>query len=88
MKKESDFEPIKPIEGERIEDKMRRVIDNKEPITDGAPIIYTKKITKNLYLLEFQTVFFITFSHSLFVKTLLWSSSSNFVSLKSKKTIL
>ena len=34
-------------------------------------IAKTKKITKNLYLLEFQTVFFITFSHSLFVKTLL-----------------
>lgn len=39
----SQFEPIKPIEGERIEDKMRRVIDNKEPITDGAPIIYTER---------------------------------------------
>ena len=35
----SQFEPIKPVEGERSEDKMRRVIDNKEPITDGAPII-------------------------------------------------
>ena len=32
----SQFEPIQPIEGERIEDKMRRVIDNKEPITDGG----------------------------------------------------
>lgn len=39
----SQFEPIQPIEGERIEDKMRRVIDNKEPITDGAPIIYTER---------------------------------------------
>lgn len=39
----SQFEPIQTIEGERIEDKMRRVIDNKEPITDGAPIIYTER---------------------------------------------
>lgn len=30
-------------EGESIENKMRRVIQNKEPITDGAPIIYTEK---------------------------------------------
>lgn len=39
----SQFEPIPFIEGERIEDKMRRVIDNKEPISDGAPIIYTER---------------------------------------------
>ena len=39
----SQFEPIQAIEGERIEDKIRRVIDNKEPITDGAPIIYTER---------------------------------------------
>lgn len=37
------FKPIETIEGERIEEKMRRVIDNKEPITDGAPIIYTER---------------------------------------------
>lgn len=37
--------PNKPetYEGESIEAKMRRVIQNKEPITDGAPIIYTEK---------------------------------------------
>lgn len=28
------------VEGESIEMKMRRVLSNKEPITDGAPIIY------------------------------------------------
>lgn len=30
-------------EGESIEQKVRRVVENKEPITDGAPIIYTEK---------------------------------------------
>lgn len=29
--------------GESIETKVRRVTENKEPITDGAPIIYTKR---------------------------------------------
>ena len=31
------------VEGETIEMKMRRIIDNKEPITDGAPLIYGPK---------------------------------------------
>lgn len=30
-------------EGETIEAKMERVINNKEPIKDGAPIIYTER---------------------------------------------
>ena len=30
-------------EGETIEAKVRRIVDNKEPITDGAPIIFTEK---------------------------------------------
>lgn len=30
-------------EGESIESKVRRIVDNKEPISDGAPIIYTEK---------------------------------------------
>lgn len=30
-------------EGESIEQKVRRVVENKEPITDGAPIIFTEK---------------------------------------------
>lgn len=30
-------------EGESIEQKVRRVVENKEPISDGAPIIYTEK---------------------------------------------
>ena len=31
------------IEGETIEAKVRRVTNNKEPITDGAPIIFTER---------------------------------------------
>lgn len=40
----------KPIEtnyefqvGESIENKVRRITENNEPITDGAPIIYTNR---------------------------------------------
>lgn len=29
--------------GETIEKKIRRIINNKEPITDGAPLIYTER---------------------------------------------
>lgn len=29
--------------GERIEQKIDRIVNNKEPITDGAPIIYTER---------------------------------------------
>lgn len=30
-------------EAETIEEKIRKIIENNEPITDGAPIIYTEK---------------------------------------------
>lgn len=30
-------------EGETIETKVARIVQNKEPITDGAPMIYTEK---------------------------------------------
>ena len=29
--------------GESIEDKVKRITENNEPITDGAPIIYTNR---------------------------------------------
>ena len=29
--------------GESIEDKVQRITENNEPITDGAPIIYTNR---------------------------------------------
>lgn len=32
-----------PYEGESIEEKVRRIVENKEPIKDGAPLIYTEK---------------------------------------------
>lgn len=31
------------MEGETIETKILRIVENKEPITDGAPIIYTDR---------------------------------------------
>ena len=31
------------VEGETIEMKVRRIVDSKEPITDGAPLIYVQK---------------------------------------------
>ena len=37
------IEPIKPYEGETIEAKVRRITENKEPISDAAPLVYTKK---------------------------------------------
>lgn len=30
-------------EGETLEAKVRRILNNKEPITDGAPIIHTER---------------------------------------------
>lgn len=30
-------------DGERIETKVKRITENNEPITDGAPIIYTNR---------------------------------------------
>lgn len=32
-----------PFEGETIEQKVRRIVENNEPIKDGAPIIYTER---------------------------------------------
>lgn len=34
---------IPPYEGETIENKVQRIVLNKEPIEDGAEIIYTEK---------------------------------------------
>lgn len=31
------------LEGETIEKKIRRIVNNKEPIHDGAPLIYTER---------------------------------------------
>lgn len=42
-KYKATFGFLTTFEGESIETKVRRVVENKEPITDGAPIIYTEK---------------------------------------------
>lgn len=34
---------VESFEGESIEKKVTKLIENNEPITDGAPIIYTEK---------------------------------------------
>ncbi len=39
----SKIEGVEKLEGETIEQKMERVIDNGEPITDGAPEIFTER---------------------------------------------
>lgn len=31
------------LEGETIEQKISRIVNNKEPITDGAPIVYMER---------------------------------------------
>lgn len=31
-------------EGETIEQKVERIVNNKEPITDGAPLIYQERV--------------------------------------------
>ena len=35
--------PTKYEEGENILTKVRRILDENEPLTDGAPLIYTPK---------------------------------------------
>lgn len=40
---ETSLERNESVEGETIEQKIERVVNNKEPITDGAPIIFTER---------------------------------------------
>lgn len=42
-KYKASFGFLPTFEGESIETKVRRVVENKEPITDGAPIVFTEK---------------------------------------------
>lgn len=39
----SSLTSVEPQEGEYIERKVERIVHNKEPITDGAPELYTDK---------------------------------------------
>lgn len=43
LKRDTDLIVNKSIEGESIEQKMERLIENNEPISDSAPIIYTER---------------------------------------------
>ena len=37
------LESVEIFEAETIEEKISRIVNNNEPITDGAPIIYTER---------------------------------------------
>ena len=39
--KQTSIEHNKSSDGETIEQKIRRITNNNEPITDGAPVIFT-----------------------------------------------
>lgn len=43
FKSQVKFGFLEEYSGETIEQKVERVTTNKEPITDGAPIVYTEK---------------------------------------------
>lgn len=43
LKHITNMNPVETYEGEFIEEKIARVVENKEPIEDGAPIIYTER---------------------------------------------
>lgn len=34
---------VETYEGELLEDKVKRITENNEPISDGAPLVYTKR---------------------------------------------
>ena len=42
-KRKSQLESVEIVEGEPIELKIERITNNKEPITDGAPEIFTER---------------------------------------------
>ena len=39
----TDIELNESVEGESIEIKVQRIVENNEPISDGAPIIFTDR---------------------------------------------
>tara|TARA_B100000768_G_C11145957_1_gene318169 strand:+ start:334 stop:672 length:339 start_codon:yes stop_codon:yes gene_type:complete len=41
--KKSGLNSVEVVEGEPIEHKIERIVSNKEPITDGAPSIFTER---------------------------------------------
>ena len=43
VKQETTMDFNQSIEGETIEEKMQRILNNKEPIKDGAQLIFTER---------------------------------------------
>ena len=43
IKDKHNMQSVEIYEAETIEEKVRRIVDEKEPIEDGAPIIYQPK---------------------------------------------
>lgn len=41
--KKSELKGVQSYQGGSIEGKVRRILSNKEPIKDGAPLIYTER---------------------------------------------
>lgn len=41
--KKSTIRSVEVLEGETLEEKIRRIIHNGEPITDGSPEIFTER---------------------------------------------
>lgn len=41
--KKTEININESVEGETIETKIERIVNNKEPIKDGAPLIYTER---------------------------------------------
>lgn len=41
--KKTTLKVNKGYEGETIEEKIQRIVNNKEPIKDGAPLVYTDR---------------------------------------------
>ncbi|AXH77850.1 MAG: hypothetical protein [Microviridae sp.] len=43
IRQETQLDINQCVEGETIEQKVDRIVNNSEPITDGAPMIYTER---------------------------------------------
>ena len=43
LKNNSSLSVNKSYQGESIEDKLERIIQQKEPIKDGAPLVFTER---------------------------------------------
>ena len=44
IKNKHNMQSVKLYEAESIEEKVRRIVSENEPIEDGAPIIYQERI--------------------------------------------